>query len=69
MVVVIPETERALIEHARALIDWIESGGDPMNSPESTLTLQKGYGTMDGHAVSGARFSSPFALSGRSHVT
>ena len=39
LVVVIPETETELISHARALVDWVKSGADPMQSPGSTILV------------------------------
>src|SRR5688572_9949948 len=38
-VVAIDESETELIAHARALIDWIESGGDPQSSPGATILV------------------------------
>ena len=38
-VITIDESRPDLISHARALIDWVESGGDPANSPGGTIIV------------------------------
>lgn len=38
-VLTIDESETELLEHARALVDWIAAGGDPETSPGATIVV------------------------------
>ncbi|MEM9658217.1 MAG: hypothetical protein AAF961_07645 [Planctomycetota bacterium] len=47
-VIEIDEGEVELIEHARALVDWINAGGDPIDSPGATILVTEIASGSDG---------------------
>jgi hypothetical protein len=47
-VITIPESETELISHARALVDWVAAGADPLDSPGSTILVTEMVAGGDG---------------------